>query len=114
MQVFFSQLNLFLQFMVFSWLFKYDALYKAFGFEAQPVIIGFIIILQYIFAPFNMVRNFDFPALQGLLGLPSVTPISHPEMISSSLQIDLSEFHDVGSDISSFYIPGHEFHDDLS
>lgn len=53
------QVNLFLQFFAFGFLFKYPELYKAFNFtDEQPVLIGLIIVLQNIFAPYHTVTSF--------------------------------------------------------
>ncbi|XP_063226275.1 CAAX prenyl protease 1 homolog isoform X2 [Bacillus rossius redtenbacheri] len=53
------QLNLLLLFLMFSRLFKYPALYRAFGFvDVQPIIIGLLVILQFIFSPYNAVLSF--------------------------------------------------------
>jgi len=54
------QVQLFLVFMMFSYLFKYDALYEAVGFTdgKQPIIIGFLVIIMYVLAPFNTVVSF--------------------------------------------------------
>lgn len=54
------QIQLFLVFMMFSYLFKYAALYEAVGFTngKQPIIIGFLVILTYVFAPFNTCVSF--------------------------------------------------------
>lgn len=42
----------------FGYLIKYTALYEAFGFYDQtPVLIGLLIILSYIFAPYNQVSD---------------------------------------------------------
>ncbi|XP_067000230.2 CAAX prenyl protease 1 homolog [Anabrus simplex] len=53
------QVNLFLMFLVFGLLFKYKPMYNAFGFhDEQPVLIGLLIVLQFIFSPYNAVLNF--------------------------------------------------------
>uniref|UniRef100_A0A0A9Z3F8 CAAX prenyl protease n=1 Tax=Lygus hesperus TaxID=30085 RepID=A0A0A9Z3F8_LYGHE len=57
------EVNLFIQFVAFSALFKYQALYSAFGFDSQPVLIGLIVIMQYVFAPYNTVMNFCLTSL---------------------------------------------------
>lgn len=45
--------------MAFSFLFQYDIIYKAFGFyNSQPVIIGLLIILQFIFTPYHFILSF--------------------------------------------------------
>lgn len=52
------EVNLLVQFMAFSALFKYQALYSAFGFNIQPTLIGLIVIMQYVFTPYNTLMNF--------------------------------------------------------
>lgn len=66
------QLNLFLQFFAFGLLFKYPQLYRAFGFtDEQPVIIGIVIVMLFVFSPYNSImalfltilsRKFEFQA----------------------------------------------------
>jgi hypothetical protein len=41
--------------MLFAMLFKRDDLYLAFGFTTKPIIIGLIIIFQFIFSPYHVV-----------------------------------------------------------
>lgn len=55
---FILQVNLFFLFMAFSFLFRYDIIYKAFGFDSQPVIIGLFIIFQFLFTPYNFIVSF--------------------------------------------------------
>lgn len=52
------EVNLLVQFIAFSALFKYQALYSAFGFNIQPTLIGLIVIMQYVFTPYNTLMNF--------------------------------------------------------
>ncbi|XP_076374048.1 CAAX prenyl protease 1 homolog [Tachypleus tridentatus] len=53
------QVNLFLNFLVFSMLYKSQILYAAFGFSTEkPVFIGLLIIFQYIFSPYNELLSF--------------------------------------------------------
>nr|CAD7256072.1 unnamed protein product [Timema shepardi] len=73
------QVNLFLTFLVFGLLFKYDALYKVVGFQKEkPVIIGMLVVLQFILSPYNAVlsfmltilsRRFEFQADQFAMSL---------------------------------------------
>lgn len=45
--------------MAFSFLFQYGIIYRAFGFyDSQPVIIGLLIILQFIFTPYHFILSF--------------------------------------------------------
>ncbi|XP_050693434.1 CAAX prenyl protease 1 homolog [Eriocheir sinensis] len=53
------QVNLFLVFTVFGSLYKYSPLYRAFGFNhSQPAFIGLLIVMQYVFAPYNEILQF--------------------------------------------------------
>lgn len=53
-----QQVNLLLVFGVFGSLYKYSPLYRAFGFHhSQPAFIGLIIVMQFVFAPYNEVRT---------------------------------------------------------
>jgi len=64
------QLNLFLIFALFAALFKRTILYEAFGFtHSQPILIGLLIIFQYVLSPYsevirtsirNLRKNNDF------------------------------------------------------
>lgn len=66
------QLNLLFMLYSFQYLFQYPPLYSAFGFyKTQPILLGLIIVLQYVFAPYNqfiqflmtcMTRHFEFQA----------------------------------------------------
>ncbi|KAI5740556.1 hypothetical protein M8J76_005009 [Diaphorina citri] len=66
------QLNLLFMLYSFQYLFQYPPLYSAFGFyDSQPILLGLIIVLQYVFAPYNqlvqflmtcMTRRFEFQA----------------------------------------------------
>ena len=52
----FLQVNLFLIFLVFGMLFQYEAMYVAFGFHYEkPVLVGLLVLLQFIFSPYNAV-----------------------------------------------------------
>merc|ERR1712179_310414 len=67
-----AQVQIFLMFALFAYLSKSKPLYLAFGFEdSQPVLIGLMIVLQYITAPYSAVigflmsvlsRHFEFQA----------------------------------------------------
>lgn len=54
------QAQIFLVFVVFSYLFKYQPLYSAVGFNdgSQPIIIGLLVITMYVLAPYNTVISF--------------------------------------------------------
>ncbi|KAL1131900.1 hypothetical protein AAG570_011511 [Ranatra chinensis] len=50
---------LIMQFCAFGFLFQYPQLYQAFGFvNEKPVIVGLIVVLQFIFSPYNSVMSF--------------------------------------------------------
>lgn len=67
-----SEVNTFFYFLIFAVLMNRQVFYSAFGFDSEkPVIIGLIIILQFIFAPYNelisfmmtqLTRRFEFQA----------------------------------------------------
>merc|ERR1712127_105288 len=67
-----GQVQIFLMFGLFGLLSKYSPLYQAFGFtSSQPVLIGLMIVLQYITAPYSALigflmsvlsRHFEFQA----------------------------------------------------
>lgn len=53
------QINMFLLFMGFSFMFKYPPLYKAVGFtNSQPVLVGLFVVLQYVMMPYNTLLSF--------------------------------------------------------
>ncbi|XP_065344450.1 CAAX prenyl protease 1 homolog [Cloeon dipterum] len=66
------QVNLFLMFAAFGFFSQYEPMYRAFGFLSEkPVLVGMVIVLQYIFSPYNAVlgcvltclsRHFEFQA----------------------------------------------------
>jgi len=58
------QVNLLLLFLAFGYLFKFKELYRAFGFyNEEPVIIGLLVVLVYIFSPYNAVLSFALTSL---------------------------------------------------
>ncbi|XP_068633911.1 CAAX prenyl protease 1 homolog [Battus philenor] len=60
-----TELNLMLLFSAFALIFKYSLLYTALGFPAgqEPVLIGLIVVLQLILAPYNSLLSFFATAL---------------------------------------------------
>lgn len=54
------QTNLFLMFAAFSMIFKYGPIYEAVGFEkgVQPVLVGLIVVIQYVTMPYNALLSF--------------------------------------------------------
>ncbi|XP_013192336.1 CAAX prenyl protease 1 homolog [Amyelois transitella] len=60
-----TEVNLLLLFTAFGLLFKYSMLYTSLGFPAdqEPIIIGLIVVLQMILAPYNSVLSFFATAM---------------------------------------------------
>jgi len=53
-----AQLQMIALLSVFGYLYKNQAIYSGFGFhDTQPVLIGLIIVMQFVMAPFNHVRS---------------------------------------------------------
>lgn len=59
------QVHLFLVFAAFGYLFHYEALYRAVGFGAgdMPILIGLLLIFNYILAPYNAIITFGMTML---------------------------------------------------
>ncbi|KAF7268777.1 hypothetical protein GWI33_018127 [Rhynchophorus ferrugineus] len=58
------QVNLFLLFLVFSFMFKYELLYRAVGFyNIQPVLVGLYVVLQCVMMPYNSLLSFVMTVL---------------------------------------------------
>ncbi|XP_075975024.1 CAAX prenyl protease 1 homolog [Anticarsia gemmatalis] len=85
-----TEVNLLLLFTAFGLLFKYSMLYTSLGFPAgqEPIIIGLIVVLQMILAPYNSIlsyfatalsRKFEFVADNFALSL------SYPNELRSAL-----------------------------
>merc|ERR1711872_428873 len=54
-----GQVQIFLMFALFAYLSKSDPLYESFGFtNSKPVLIGLMIVLQYITAPYSALIGF--------------------------------------------------------
>jgi len=59
--IFFLKTNLFLVFSIFAALFKRSGLYQAFGFtKTQPILMGLLIIFQFVLSPYFEVKNKTF------------------------------------------------------
>ncbi|XP_055356931.1 CAAX prenyl protease 1 homolog [Paramacrobiotus metropolitanus] len=59
-----SMITMLMSFGIFGMLYKNQAIYEAFGFRNEtPIIIGLILILQYIYSPVNEVLNFGMITL---------------------------------------------------
>lgn len=56
----FMQFHLFLMFAAFAYLFKYDPLYRAVGFNAgeRPVLVGLLLIVSYVLGAYNALISF--------------------------------------------------------
>jgi len=47
-------------FAAFGFFSQYEPMYRAFGFEDEkPVLVGMVIVMQYIFSPYNAVNQFN-------------------------------------------------------
>jgi STE24 endopeptidase len=58
--IIFNQVNLFLMFAAFGFFSQYEPMYRAFGFvDEKPVLVGMVIVMQYIFSPYNAVNNLN-------------------------------------------------------
>ncbi|KAG9510883.1 CAAX prenyl protease 1-like protein, partial [Fragariocoptes setiger] len=81
----FSEVNLLLIFLLFSQLYQNVALFAAFGFHSErPVIIGLMLVMMYIFAPYNEIigfvtvslsRRYEFQADNFAKGLGKATEL---------------------------------------
>ncbi|CAH1118786.1 unnamed protein product [Phaedon cochleariae] len=79
------QVNLFLLFAGFAFMFKYPPLYKALGFyNIQPVLVGLFVVLQYVMMPYNTLlsflmtvlsRKFEFQADEFAVNLGKAEPL---------------------------------------
>ena len=60
-----AEVHIFAMFALFGYFYKSQLLYTAFGFEEgeKPVLIGLMIILQFITAPYNAVLDFAMTVL---------------------------------------------------
>jgi len=57
-QICILELNMLLLLFTFSFFYRQQALYGAFGFSTQPVIIGLFIVFQFVTAPYNELFSF--------------------------------------------------------
>lgn len=59
-----SEVHIFMMFALFGYLYRQPTLYAALGFvDEQPVLMGLMIILQFVLAPYNALLNFGMTAL---------------------------------------------------
>lgn len=58
--IIFMQFHLLLMFAAFAYLFKYDPLYRAVGFQIgeRPVLVGLLLIITYVLGPYNALISF--------------------------------------------------------
>ena len=80
------QINLLLVFTAFSFLFRFEPLYRAVGFPVgtQPVLVGLLVVVQYVMMPYNALlsflltclsRTFEFQADQFAVRLGNGEPL---------------------------------------
>jgi len=80
-----GQVQILLMFALFAYMSKSDPLYQSFGFsDSKPVLIGLMIVLQYVTAPYSAVigflmsvlsRHFEFQADEFAAGLGRSVPL---------------------------------------
>lgn len=85
-----TEVNLLLLFTAFGLLFKYSMLYTALGFPAgqEPIIIGLIVVLQMILAPYNSILSFFTTALSRKFEFEAdnfAVSLSYPRELRSAL-----------------------------
>lgn len=85
-----TEVNLMLLFSAFGTLFKYSTLYTAIGFPAgqEPIIIGLIVVLQMILAPYNSLLSFFTTALSRKFEFEAddfAVSLSYPKELRSAL-----------------------------
>lgn len=82
------QTNLLLMFAVFAFMFRYPPIYQAVGFpqNLQPVIVGLLVVMQYIMMPYNALlsflltclsRHFEFQADEFAAKLQKAKPLQN-------------------------------------
>lgn len=84
------QINLFLMFAAFAFMFKYSLLYRAVGFyKSQPVLVGLLVVMQYVMMPYNALlsflltclsRRFEFQADDFAIQLGKAEPLGRALM----------------------------------
>lgn len=52
-----AEVNLFLMLVVFSYFYQNTSIYKAFGFDTQPILVGLVLVFQYILSPYNEIMS---------------------------------------------------------
>lgn len=84
-----TEINLLLLFTAFGALVKYPMLYKALGFyNSQPIIIGLIVVLQMILAPYNSILSFFTTALSRKFEFEAdnfAVSLNYPKELKSAL-----------------------------
>ena len=98
------KVNTFLYFMIFAALMNRQVFYTSFGFEQEkPVLIGLLIILQFLFAPYNelisflmtaLCRRFEFQADQYAKSLNRTEPLKSGliKLFKDNLSFPLSDW----------------------
>lgn len=85
-----TEVNLLLLFSAFGFLFKYSMLYTSLGFPAgqEPIIIGLIVVLQMILAPYNSILSFFATALSRKFEFEAdnfAVSLNYPDELRSAL-----------------------------
>lgn len=85
-----TEVNLLLLFSAFGWFFKYSLLYTALGFPPgqEPIIIGLIVVLQMILAPYNSILSFLVTALSRKFEFEAdnfAVSLNYPQELRSAL-----------------------------
>jgi len=85
-----SFINLFLVFSIFAALFKRTVLYRAFGFtHSRPILMGLLIIFQYVLSPYFEVFSFALTALSRRFEFQAdrfAVKLNHGEALCRSLK----------------------------
>ncbi|XP_004921744.1 CAAX prenyl protease 1 homolog [Bombyx mandarina] len=85
-----TEVNLLLLFSAFGILFKYSTLYTALGFPSgqEPILIGLIVVLQMILAPYNSILSFFSTAVSRMYEFEAdnfAVSLSYPNELRSAL-----------------------------
>ena len=104
-------------FALFAYLSKSKALYEAFGFtDSQPVLIGLMIVLQYITAPYSAVvgflmsvmsRHFEFQADEFACKLGKAKDLQGAlvKLNNDNLMINWKNFKVMSVTVNSYLLP---------
>jgi len=83
-----TEANMLLILGVFGYLYRQESLYAAFGFSTQPVLIGMLIILSFIAAPYNELLSFVMSILSRRMEFSAdrfSAELGHAQKLRSSL-----------------------------